>query len=122
MSDEHEKTMSLAPPNSAASALSLFHRSSKRQSGVPVELRGSGRGRVTLSRHFCFDPGVAKPSLSPLRARRAQALSVPFRANRYPRWGCDEPHPREIYFAQGDINGFDFLGRSDCSKPGSSRT
>ena len=32
------------------------------------------------------------------------------------------PHPREIYFAQGDINGFDFLGRSDCSKPGSSRT
>jgi len=121
MSDELEKTMSLTPTNSAPSALSLFHRSSKRQSGVPVELRGSERRRVTLSRHFSFDPRAAKPSFSHLRARRARSLSVPFHANRYSRWGCDEPQ-REIYFAQGTLDGFDFLGRSDCPKPGSSRT
>ena len=91
MSDELEKTMSLTPTNSAPSALSLFHRSSKRQSGVPVELRGNGRRRVTLSRHFCFDPGVAKPSLSPLRARRAQSLSVPLHATDIP--GGDVTNP-----------------------------
>ena len=74
MSDEHEKTMSLAPPNSAASALSLFHWSSKRQSGVPVELRGSWRGRVNSFTTFLFRPW-SRQALS-LSLARAQGTSV----------------------------------------------
>jgi len=74
MSDEHEKTMSLAPPNSAASALSLFHWSSKRQSGVPVELRGSWRGRVNSFTTFLFRPW-SRQALS-LALASAQGTSV----------------------------------------------
>ena len=90
MSNEREKTLWLTPANSAA-------------------LLSEGCSFLDI---FCFNPGVAKPFLSSLRARRVRSLPVAFHASRYPRWGCDEPHQREMYFANGDANGLGSWGEA----------
>jgi Methane oxygenase PmoA len=62
---------------------------------------------------FHFDPAVAKPYLSPVRSARGTIVT-----RRFPMVSDiagedrDEPHQRALFFAHGDINGFDFWGEA----------
>ena len=73
--------------------------------GLHVDVRIGGRPFTT----FYFDPSVAKPYLSPLRSAQGTVVT-----RGYPMTpdtsgeDHDEPHQRAMYFAHGDINGFDF--------------
>jgi hypothetical protein len=83
------------------------------QRGYQVDVRVGGRPFTTYS----FDPSVAKPYLSPLRSARGTVVTrgfpmVPDIAGE----DHDEPHQRAMYFAHGDINGFDFWGEAAFSK------
>jgi hypothetical protein len=89
-------------------------------SGVeqPVELTRDGN-RVDVSiggrpfTSYYFDTAVAKPFLFPLRSARGTVVTRGFPMTSdiagEPR---DEPHQRAMYFAHGDINGFDFWGEA----------
>jgi hypothetical protein len=84
----------------------------------PVELRRQGDqidvligGRPFTA--YYFDPAVAKPYLFPVRSAQGTVVtrSFPMVANA-PGEDHDEPHQRAMYFAHGDINGFDFWGEA----------
>ncbi len=86
--------------------------------GGPVELRRQGDqidiligGRPFTT--YYFDPAVAKPYVFPLRSAQGSVVtrSFPMVANA-PGEDHDEPHQRAMYFAHGDINGFDFWGEA----------
>jgi hypothetical protein len=96
----------------AAGAVS---RSGSRSAGLAVELtrRGyhvdvqvGGRPFATYS----FDPSVAKPYWSPLRSAQGTVVTRGFPMTPVAGEDHDEPHQRAMYFAHGDINGFDFWG------------
>lgn len=78
-----------------------------------IEVLIDGRPFTTYS----FDPTVAKPFLSPLRSAEGTILT-----RRFPMQtdvsgeDHDEPHQRAMYFAHGDVNGFDFWGESAFPK------
>jgi hypothetical protein len=80
----------------------------KRQ-GDQIDILIGGRPFTT----YYFDPAVAKPYLFPLRTPQGTVLtrSFPMVANA-PGEDHDEPHQRAMYFAHGDINGFDFWGEA----------
>src|SRR5438876_967295 len=80
----------------------------------PVELRRDGShvdvligGRPFTT--YYFDVGVAKPYFFPLRSAHGTVVTRGF-----PMTAAiagedhDEPHQRAMYFAHGDVNGFDF--------------
>jgi hypothetical protein len=74
-----------------------------------VDVRIGGRPFTT----YYFDPSVAKPYLFPLRSAQGTVLTrsfpmMPATADE----DHDEPHQRAMYFAHGDINGFDFWGEA----------
>jgi Family of unknown function (DUF6807) len=78
---------------------------------------------------FYFDPSVAKPFLFPLRSAQGTVVTRSFPMVRnIPGEDHDEPHQRAMYFAHGDIDGFDFWGEaafarwSDHSKSTFGRT
>src|SRR5436190_16202848 len=84
----------------------------------PVELRRDGShvdvligGRPFTT--YYFDVGVAKPYFFPLRSAHGTVVTRGF-----PMTAAiagedhDEPHQRAMYFAHGDINGFDFWGEA----------
>src|SRR5439155_694246 len=62
---------------------------------------------------YHFDPSVAKPYFYPLRSAQGTIVT-----RGYPMTteiagdDRDEPHQRAMYFAHGDINGFDFWGEA----------
>ena len=84
----------------------------------PVELRRDGShvdvligGRPFTT--YYFDPAVAKPYFFPLRSAHGTVVTrgfpmMPDIAGE----DHDEPHQRAMYFAHGDINGFDFWGEA----------
>jgi Methane oxygenase PmoA len=77
--------------------------------GNQVDVQIGGRPFTT----YHFDPAVAKPYLSPLRSAQDTIVTrqfpmVPDIAGE----DRDEPHQRAMYFAHGDINGFDFWGEA----------
>jgi hypothetical protein len=84
----------------------------------PVELRRQGDqidiligGRPFAS--YYFDPAVAKPYLFPLRSARGTVVTRTFpMVTDLSGEDHDEPHQRAMYFAHGDINGFDFWGEA----------
>ncbi len=84
--------------------------------GEPVELKRSGDhievlvgGRAFTA--YYFDPGVAKPYLFPLRSAKGTVVTRSFpMVTDIPGEDHDEPHQRALYFAHGDVNGFDFWG------------
>jgi len=84
----------------------------------PVELRREGDHIDVLigGRPFAtyyFDPAVAKPYLFPLRSARGTVVTRGFpMVTDIPGEDHDEPHQRALYFAHGDINGFDFWGEA----------
>jgi len=91
-------------------------------SGEPVELTRAGNqievriGGRPFTTYF-FDPSVAKPFLSPLRSARDTILTRGFPMQTdIPGEDRDEPHQRAMYFAHGDINGFDFWGEAAFPK------
>lgn len=72
-------------------------------------------GRTFAS--YQFDPSIAKPFLYPLRSAAGTIV-----VRGYPMTTAiagderDEPHQRGMYFAHGDINGFDFWGEEAFAK------
>jgi hypothetical protein len=63
---------------------------------------------------YYFDSGAAKPYLHPLRSAQGTIVTrgFPMETN-IPGEVHDEPHQRAMYFAHGDINGYDFWGEAE---------
>jgi hypothetical protein len=62
---------------------------------------------------YYFDPAIAKPFLHPLRSAAGTIVTRGFPITRdIAGEDRDEPHQRPMYFAHGDINGFDFWGEA----------
>ena len=83
-----------------------------------VELvREDGRVDIRIGGHafasYHFDAAVAKPYFSPVRSAQGSIVTrgFPMVAD-IPGEDRDEPHQRAMYFAHGDINGFDFWGEA----------
>jgi hypothetical protein len=85
---------------------------------MPVNLTRNGEQiEVSIGGHpfttFHFDAGVAKPYLSPLRSAQGTIVTRGFpMVTDIPGEDRDEPHQRAMYFAHGDINGYDFWGEA----------
>src|SRR5689334_16558980 len=84
-----------------------------------VELQRNGNridvligGRPFTTYHF--GPADAKPNLFPLRSAKGTIVtrSFPMVMN-LPCEDHDEPHQRAMFFAHGDINGYDFWGEAE---------
>jgi len=90
-----------APPSSAAS--------------VEVERKGD-RVDVLMGGHpfTTYYSGTAKPYLFPLRSAQGTIVTRGFPMDtNIPGEDRDEPHQRAMYFAHGDINGYDFWGEAE---------
>jgi hypothetical protein len=62
---------------------------------------------------YYFDPSVAKPYFFPLRSANGTIVTRGFPiTSDIGGEDHDEPHQRPMYFAHGDINGFDFWGEA----------
>jgi len=81
--------------------------------GNGVEVRVGGRAFAT----YHVDPSIAKPFFYPLRSALGTIVT-----RGYPMTeeiegdDRDEPHQRGMYFAHGDVNGFDFWGEAAFSR------
>jgi hypothetical protein len=93
-----------------------------RQTAQPVQLTRIG-SRVDVQvggrpfTAYYFDPAVAKPYFFPLRSALGTVVTrgFPMTAD-VAGEDRDEPHQRAMYFAHGDINGFDFWGEAAFPK------
>jgi hypothetical protein len=83
------------------------------RNGTSVDIRIGGRPFTT----YYFDPSVAKPYLFPLRSSLGTVVTrgFPMTAD-IAGEDRDEPHQRAMYFAHGDISGFDFWGEAAFPK------
>jgi hypothetical protein len=83
-----------------------------------VELKRTGEQIDVLIggrafRAYYFGTGIAKPYLSPLRSAQGTIVTRGFPMDpSIPGEDHDEPHQRAMYFAHGNINGFDFWGEA----------
>jgi hypothetical protein len=78
-----------------------------------VDVRVGGQPFTT----FYFDRLVAKPYFHPLRSAQGTIVTRGFPiVDDIPGEDRDEPHQRPMYFAHGDINGFDFWGEAAYPK------
>src|SRR2546422_8768457 len=88
----------------------------------PVELiREGSHVDVLIGGHpfttYYFDPAVAKPYFFPLRSAHGTVVTRGFPMTPdIAGEDHDEPHQRAMYFAHGDINGFDFWGEAAFPK------
>jgi len=83
------------------------------RNGNQVDVRIGGRPFTTYS----FDPSAAKPYLFPLRSAHGTVVTRGFPMTPdIAGEDQDEPHQRAMYFAHGDINGFDFWGEAAFRK------
>jgi hypothetical protein len=92
-----------------------------RQTPEPVELTRNGtRVDVAIGGRpftaYYVDPSVAKPYLFPLRSSLGTVVTRGFPMISDSAEDHDEPHQRAMYFAHGDINGFDFWGEAAFPK------
>src|SRR3989442_388286 len=84
----------------------------------PVELiREGSHVDVLIGGHpfttYYFDPAVAKPYFFPLRSAHGTVVTRGFPMTPdIAGEDHDEPHQRAMYFAHGDVNGFDFWGEA----------
>src|SRR5579863_8420364 len=79
------------------------------RNGDHVDVRIGGRPFTT----YDFDPSVAKPYFFPLRSAHGTVVTRGFPMTPAATGeDHDEPHQRAMYFAHGDINGFDFWGEA----------
>jgi len=66
---------------------------------------------------YCFGPAAAKPYLFPLRSALGTVVTRGFPiVSNIPGEDHDEPHQRAMYFAHGDINGYDFWGEAEFAR------
>jgi hypothetical protein len=96
----------------------IASQSSVRPVAQPVELTRNGyHVDVRIGGHpfttYYFDSSVAKPYAFPLRSAHGTVVTrgFPMTADTAGE-DHDEPHQRAMYFAHGDINGFDFWGEA----------
>lgn len=90
--------------------------------GDPVKLKQSGNtievfvGGQPFTTYF-FGSDSPKPYLHPLRSARGTVVTrgFPMRQD-IAGESRDHPHHRAMFFAHGDINGFDFWGEATASK------
>src|SRR2546422_2037392 len=90
--------------------------------GEPVDLQHHGYqidiligGRLFTT--YYFNPVAAKPYFFPLRSAQGTVVTRSFpMVTNIPGEDHDEPHQRAMYFAHGDINGFDFWGEAAFPK------
>jgi hypothetical protein len=83
------------------------------RNGHYVDVRIGGRPFTT----YYFDPVVAKPYFFPLRSAHGTVVTRGFPMTPdIAGEDHDEPHQRAMYFAHGDINGFDFWGEAAFPK------
>ncbi len=84
-----------------------------------VEVKRAGdRIDVLIGGHlftsYCFGAATAKPYLFPLRSAQGTVVTRSFpMTSDIPGEDHDEPHQRAMYFAHGDINGYDFWGEAE---------
>ncbi len=84
-----------------------------RRSGDHIEILVGGRPFTT----YCFGTDAAKPYLYPLRSAQGTIVTRGFpMVTDITGEDRDEPHQRALYFAHGDINGFDFWGEAAFSR------
>ncbi len=103
-------------------ALGTGGRYAPRPAAEPVELTRNGShvdvwigGRPFTT--YYFDPSVAKPYFFPLRSAHGTVVTRGFPMTPdIAGEDHDEPHQRPMYFAHGDINGFDFWGEAAFPK------
>ena len=102
-------SLSLAGRAASVTALRLEEPVQLTRDGSHVDVLIGGRPFTT----FQFDPAVAKPYLSPLRSAHGTVVTRGFpMTSTIVGEDRDEPHQRAMYFAHGDINGFDFWGEA----------
>lgn len=78
--------------------------------GDRIDVVIGGRAFTT----YYFSPDNAKPYLFPLRSAQGTIVTRGFpMVSDIPGEDRDEPHQRAMYFAHGDINGFDFWGEAE---------
>jgi hypothetical protein len=66
---------------------------------------------------YCFRRAAAKPYLFPLRSAQGTVVTRSFpMVGDIPGEDHDEPHQRAMYFAHGDINGYDFWGEVEFAR------
>jgi len=66
---------------------------------------------------YYFGPAAAKPYLFPLRSAQGTVVTRGFpMVSNIPGEDRDEPHQRAMYFAHGDINGYDFWGEAEFAR------
>ncbi len=87
------------------------------RAGEAVEVRRRGeRIDIFVGGHpftaFYFG-AAAKPYLFPLRSAQGTVVTRGFPMADIPAEDRDEPHQRAMYFAHGDINGYDFWGEAE---------
>src|ERR1700674_3364443 len=83
------------------------------RNGSQVDVRIGGRPFTT----YYVDPSVAKPYFFPLRSALGTIVTRGFpMTSDIAGEDHDEPHQRAMYFAHGDINGFDFWGEAAFPK------
>lgn len=77
--------------------------------GDHIDILIGGRTLTT----YCFHPAAAKPCLFPQRSAQGTVVARSFpMVSDIPGEDHDEPHQRAMYFAHGDINGYDFWGEA----------
>ena len=83
------------------------------RAGSRIDVQVGGRAFAS----YQFDPSIAKPFFYPVRSAAGASVT-----RGYPMTTAiagderDEPHQRGMYFAHGDINGFDFWGEEAFAK------
>jgi hypothetical protein len=65
---------------------------------------------------YYFSTATAKPYLFPLRSAQGTVVTRSFPMANIPGEDHDEPHQRAMYFAHGDINGYDFWGELEFAR------
>lgn len=81
----------------------------KRQ-GDRIDVLIGGRPFTT----YYFGAATAKPYLFPLRSAQGTIVTRGFPMDtNIPGEDQDEPHQRAMYFAHGDVNGYDFWGEAE---------
>jgi hypothetical protein len=121
---EESEKLPLGPPANRACALAVFAVAvlclcrGALAAEQPVELKRSGdRIEIVIGGRpfttFYFDAAVAKPYLFPLRSAQGTIVTRGFPMDTdIPGEDHDEPHQRAMYFAHGDVNGYDFWGEA----------
>ena len=97
----------------------LVFGSASPSAAASVEVKRNGdRIDVLIGGHpfttYYFGGVTAKPYLFPLRSAQGTVVTRSFpMASDIPGEDKDEPHQRAMYFAHGDINGYDFWGEAE---------